>query len=615
MVIDENNLEVFREEHLHPTKILEHLQERRRVLLRLPVGVGKTFAADSLLAAEETYQNYDLVIYIAPTHAILQERPIIRGAKSPVPWYLLSPRPRNACGDLDEEWKKYESTGCIRYAKEDVCKWCPRTWSDATEEERCHWPTRYDDGLAGTKLIFATEANFSTNRSLVSFLCGLANSNHPLVILDEAKMLDCSFQESFSKVELRQFLGAVNKANHKIESEVAEPWIAAMEALLDVNESTLRSTTWDFSNKLNWFAMKLQSAGILEFGKTFRYLGYLLPQLQHSRPEERWFDEQKKIRFVSRPYMDCDTLILSAHLDSRYAGERLGLAEPIHSPFEDYVFKHSRTRSINIANRVGAQCHIKRANNQYALDFFATLIRRNMMEGKSTILIAKKSLRSYFAKFLTERLASWNLEVSIVPPDHISSDAILRPDIIPMLHYGVLGINKFEGYDCCYCLGSYYVPSEVLSEQLQDTMPERVRADIDIEVVGHQRRVPESTDPRRMTYLKKLEVDPVIQAIGRVRPFTKPREIITFQLHDLSHEIPGVVEVATVEAARQLLQLPRARDIDELPIREKAQELRQEGLSLREIAVRLGVSHEKVRKMLAGESCQRLPIIYIEGGC
>jgi len=78
-----------------------------------------------------------------------------------------------------------------------------------------------------------------------------------------------------------------------------------------------------------------------------------------------------------------------------------------------------------------------------------------------------------------------------------------------------------------------------------------------------------------------LERRVVLQAIGRVRPFTTPAEIILFQCDDLSPELGSVEEFGSLAQARRLLQVPTLAQLKRTTLGETVRARRHGGESLR----------------------------------
>jgi hypothetical protein len=85
---------------------------------------------------------------------------------------------------------------------------------------------------------------------------------------------------------------------------------------------------------------------------------------------------------------------------------------------------------------------------------------------------------------------------------------------------------------------------------------------------------------------RMLERRVVLQAIGRVRPFTTPAEIILFQCDDLSPELGSIEEFSS----RRQLQVPTLAQLKRTARGETVRARQDSGESLRTIAADLGIS-------------------------
>jgi hypothetical protein len=294
--------------------------------------------------------------------------------------------------------------------------------------------------------------------------------------------------------------------------------------------------------------------------------------------------------------------VFSGTLDQRYAEYRIGTE--LHNPFADVCVMHEGTRWYNIASRCGAKIYFDK-NAPQIFDFFAMLTARRLSEGKRVLLVAKKSFVNRCAREMQARLHRLGLTDAAVVRPPIPADALDHPHLVPIINYGVSGINQFEDYDCAYCLSSYYVSEEVLNKALQDVLA----SDHVIEMEMGIRGLP----PRRWVScrrasdrfydvsnvapvaLKDIEMGAVIQAVGRVRPFTKPREIITFQC-DESPKVAYDREFLSLAEARDHLGIPTRRAWETRQTAERVAAEKALGKRQAEVAQSLGVGLRTVQR-------------------
>ena len=291
---------------------------------------------------------------------------------------------------------------------------------------------------------------------------------------------------------------------------------------------------------------------------------------------------------------------------------------PLPSPYEHTRFKHSGTRVINVQSRLGADRNFRR-NRVQILDTFAVALLRNILEGRSSLVICRKKRRQECATYLADRLFGWGFGVEFVFEARDRLPDVPDPRVVPVLHYGIRGVNEFQEYDSAYCLDSYYVSTQELNRSVQEFEPESFRVDLRLVHVRGQRlrRVElasrEDPDLDRTwlanIYLRKLEVDPVIQAAGRVRFQTMPREVVTFQMHDMGQDIPGCEEVSSLSELRDALGLPRAREIDKSQRAFRGRELMSQGLTAKQAADRLGIGRSTLFDALKEAESPENPMI------
>ena len=123
----------------------------------------------------------------------------------------------------------------------------------------------------------------------------------------------------------------------------------------------------------------------------------------------------------------------------------------------------------------------------------------------------------------------------------------------------MVGVNRFEHVEAAYCLSGYYVAPAAVERLTNDLVPNTDHHRVRIETTGDPpRRRVRLAGPRAggsvldqiaPELLVQKEADVIVQGVGRVRPFTSAREVITFHAGGL----PGV------RYAAEFLDLAQAR--------------------------------------------------------
>lgn len=583
------------------------------VSLRIPQGVGKSTKVDNILANQLTFDVFDLVVVVAPTNSILNER-LEKSDSFPYKYLHLKPRPQKRCGVLNQKWLEHERLGRASFAKRALCKMCSR-------KKGCSWLKTLKKKLNGVRIVLCTEQHLINDTSFLLRLQCAATAKEVLVILDEAKFSKSSFESFLAQEEIEKTGKTLELLlkNGEIPAE-AQGWINELIALKTCTTTELSSRKIKIPESFNNHAVKIQSEGQKLFGPSFPYVGYQLVNLASSRASTRRKDLNGNVKFTSRPFFSCKLLILSAHLPAPYLKRQLGI-DKIQSPFEKVRVSHSRSNIYNLRSLLGASNHFHKNRNQI-LDFFAKLICRNILQNRTTILVSKKDLKHSCITYLKKRLLQWGFAVNFICTiEKLENLGAPNPSTIPVIHYGILGVNSLKDYQSCYCLNSFYIPPNLLSNVLQSSEPERYRVPIKVfrDVSGY-RRVFVDTEFRHSDvksladdYLQVLEVDPVLQAAGRCRFFTEPREVIFFQTNDLRPEFGELTEFLSIQSASKHFQLPSTQMLSDLTISVPLQQIMGSGISLRKAAATIGVDKTTASRVLKRITLSQNAFPLIEG--
>ena len=244
-------------------------------------------------------------------------------------------------------------------------------------------------------------------------------------------------------------------------------------------------------------------------------------------------------------------------------------------------------------------------NSVQVLDSFSCLLAERMSEGKRCLLIAKKWAAPFCAAEMEHRLRAMGHSRCRVLYEDMNEVVLQDSEVVPLIHYGVIGVNSFEEFDCAFCLTGYYVYEEVVNSILQDVLASDIAVPIRIKTIGEpRRRWAGAVDPKhRFTdvhqlaplALRQQELDTVIQAVGRVRPFTKPREIITFQC-DSHPALPYDHEFLGLAEARKFYGFATKRERGKARTAQMVRKARQRGLKQREAVKELGFSLRTIKR-------------------
>lgn len=425
-------------------------------------------------------------------------------------------------------------------------------------------------------------------------------AERPLTLIDEFDFAGKDFGHSLSAEDLARFEEAMVEASPACGDPAwgHARWIELVEMLRGASTVDLQESGWEMPPVHKWWAYAVQKAGVGLHGDDSRFLAYRLADLGRSLIETRRKGPAGEIEYAISPSVG-DALIFTATAGPEFARHRL--REDLGSPFAGHRFRHPGTTWHNIASKIGASRYFP-GNADRILEFFGTLVARRASEGRRVLLISKKVHIPLCRKILTDRFARLGAGLEVLGDEPSEAD-LARPGAVPLINYGTIGTNLYEGFDCAYCLNSYYINEDILDHCLQDLTRVDLRLPTKIETLGSPcRRRAGVADPAHRGYdvaslaqptLEYKEHGVVVQAVGRVRPFTTPCEVITFQMA----ELPGVLydaEHETLEGARRAFDIPTRRERQGTELDARIRELR-DGFTQSQTAKILGISEKTVR--------------------
>jgi hypothetical protein len=570
-------------------------QHGGKLLVNLEVGVGKSSNIDQTTEEAIKSGSHDLVIALFPTRQIIHERKWVITPPSDIRIVNLRPRPASECGRyLNRRWRVFEKNALGALGRIELCGQC-KNGSD------CPWPRQFGQSLEGTQVIFGTQAHLERTPFFLNQLVQWTNAEKVLVILDESNLILKPFRRLIEHRKLKEHTEVLAGMNPRYGRNLHKKWRYLCELLLVAPTVDLRSNDWRMP-WLNWdWSVAVQKKGCSIFGDSFRFLGYDLVHFGRSPLESRERVENGDIIFASVPNVNVDIVIYSGTTSQRFTEFRLG--HEFTSPFDNYTFIHHETTWFNVASRLGMRTYFKK-NSAQILDFFVRLIVRRLNEGKRVLLIAKKYFEVFCAKEIECRLKELRITAQVVTGNW-TADELANPNVIPLIHYGIIGTNLFEEFDCAFCLTGFYVNEEAINSILQDVVGSDMNIPLKISTEGRPcRRKAGVLNRKDQIYdlhtlaqlaLDHQEMDTVLQAVGRVRPYTKPREVITFQC--AAHpSLEYTKEFTSIGEARSYFDIPSRKAERKSKIISKVQQARDSGLKQREASEKLGVSLRTIQR-------------------
>jgi hypothetical protein len=244
-------------------------------------------------------------------------------------------------------------------------------------------------------------------------------------------------------------------------------------------------------------------------------------------------------------------------------------------------------------------------NAPQILDFFAQLLMQRLREGKKVLLVAKKCFIPLCATEIQQRLHAFGFSKATLITDHFKTADLNSSQAIPLINFGVIGTNLFEHFDCCFCLTGYYVNEEVINGILQDLTATDFNIPFKISIKGHpQRRCAEvANQQHHYTDIQSLaqpsldyqEMGTVLQAVGRVRPYTKAREIITFQCAN-HPTLEYTKEFRSIAEIRRFFEIPTWREYQKQQTIAAVQTAKASGYSQKKTTAELDVGLRTVQR-------------------
>lgn len=604
--VDEDTLAEYRDVHLNPLALGSAVAATEGAcVLSVPPGVGKSHAAHGLVSIAE-FINYDFIIYIAPTRDLIDEfiasKAFIEFSEEPEEDVLiLEPRPRKLCGPLDAAWRVLEQQGCALTARDSLCNSCD-------QRDACPWVDRLHLDLNSIRMVVLTEAYIGLQPKVIDQLIKSRGAQRPLVIIDEGTVFTTDMTRCITIGELEMFAEAIDavlvsdSAASERRSKL-EFWRDGLNDMVDHRGSLLELPSFR-SNYLFGCGLEIEAAGLKLFGSNFRNIARTLRGM-----DRFWYHAGA---FYFSPIIltgDADLIVLSPYLHQEVIEVRLGRrVELLDAPD---VFRHSQTRFINIEDGAGsAKSMSKPSEFGRIVDFYTALAARNHLAGRRTVLVARKKYLQQIKEHVETLMNELGIPIQIAMP----GDPIVSDTSIALINFGIVGVNDYQEFDALYCIGSYYAAPDHVSAVYQQWIPHASRSQLQV-ALENGARVTKPTQPSvrdrnraegAIAVLGVLEKRVVLQAVGRVRPFTSPAEVIFMQQGNYTDVLGDLDQYPNLKAARGAGGIPTRAELKRAVLGERIRLLLAAGQSLREAATQCGVAPSTAARARETPSLQAL---------
>lgn len=518
-----------------------------------PPGTSKTTSCTKYVNTEAWRYYAGFVVWLAPSWDAAREVQLRIGANLKVAMY--PERPRQNCGVLDKNMASHEERGLSTIARTTICPSCQHF-------SKCKYAV-HDTKTFGVDadVIIACDQRLMKSPMFIKDLVELRQQGaqkspasgllEPLVIIDEALSANESFVRYISLDDIKRELQVAISCTTKLGMFFADRIIRFLR--IAARGGRPKPINTDIAKAA---FHTLADAGILMFGNNYRPC---LSQLIGYHCEFCYITSQHVV--VQRhPWLPATTIFLGAFLQADFLYRRYCLDYRPRVFGADIACQHSDTRAIFIRSSVGFQSRFDRSRISI-VEFVADVIDRQIIEGKRTVVVTKKGQMGSNAKALCDALRLRGHVVRFVssPVDVASS---LGPLDIAMLSYGRPGVNSYEGFDTAITMLAFGVSNEILTENAYPEVSPQNRPKLSIENVNGYRtvRIPRGSYKKDRQYLEsvlfRLEADPILQAIHRVRPAIHPRLVIAFYQHKVPNSFVQYEETDSIGEARSVYGLP-----------------------------------------------------------
>lgn len=497
------SLKQVRAVELHPDRILRALSQFGVVSIRTPPGVGKTYAA--IRAAVTNWQGNENAICVIATESKSKIREcsgdLIAQGVPPELICTLTGLTVEDCPHFEERQADLK-LGLIARASA-LCREC-RTICAQKEVKG-----KLKNAPFG-KFILTTHHYLLRSQ----FLKGFLKNHRVLIIIDEDAVFlpieGVTYQElSFTDIRT-----------------IADKLISCDYENLRMTGTAAEMAILNLQIPRNFIAPSLSEEQFL-----------LENNIRNIYPEIETIMTQKLIPFDRRyrfsqgiPRYDNQMLIAAVAVPPRFISKRLGGVN-VHEICLNDLPLPPGTAITRVRTPMTSICRFHGSNLDRVAFSFAWLISDRHKKGLRGVVVCKKQVQKEVIAKINQDLELLSSEARLVRvPDHDGDS----PDMIPVLTFGVKALNAFTHFDYAFCVNSFNTTEQILTTHLdfyydfRCHYKVRLNEEHGVRTIGTNIPAEERSVAQELLHL--YETTTIVQAIGRIRPFTLPgKEVIIMQ--------------------------------------------------------------------------------------
>ncbi|MBF0362771.1 MAG: hypothetical protein HQK49_17260 [Oligoflexia bacterium] len=595
----ELDLVSFRKTYLIPTHIFSQLQKHQICLNPAGLGIGKTESNIQCMTSPLFLNHYTQIFYLTETHNnLLEVHDKIKLVVGEDNILVLQRRPEELCKELNVQWKDFEKRGLSYYARKHLCK----KICMVNGVHGCEWIDQLSKKtITSKKIIFCVADYILVNPGFIVDIVSKCKGSKILFIIDEAKIfknnnLGVITFKDFSNFKNILFDLVEDISTTASEKIIIDTWIQTLKKL-DRNPNKSFATTLPI---INW-GLKLnnQKLGIRKF-KDYCYIGYKLQKISTLHPDYYWYDKKTaSFNFVDLiKIKNANILVTVANIPREIIKIKLDRTN-IKTIVPTFGKIHPGTKVYNLKINYGSKKYFRHKSKQL-FDLFAQMISKNIRNSETTLLITNKEFINFVREKFESVLKKLCGENIIIVTDSFERYDLSNPFILPLISYGICGLNAFQQIKNVICLSSYYINDDILNDKINELLPEfrKIRFTIGQDKKGNRVAIPseELVSDSENKYLCKVANDLLYmfetaiteQVVGRIRFITNSRTVLLQNNSKFSFFVHK--EFSSLKEVRRHFGLKTHRDSTYSKKKEETLELQARGIDMDEIIKKLGIS-------------------------